>query len=180
MTILEFVKKYNDLTSDKLKDAMLKSHIKRNYCPVIEKRTILQMMLDSSVVVSESGIKYIDMMTSRINYTVAMVVLYTDLTVDTDEEGKGMTFNIYDALVESGLISKICEFIGLEEVKEFSNVNSMLITNFEKSEGSLEAFCASALKKFVQVMGDAVELIEDPEKFKDLTKMLSKAGIGNG
>lgn len=174
MTILEFVEKYDALTSDKLRNGFVESHIRRTYCPVLEKITILQMMLDGSIATSETGIKYINMMTSRINYTVALVVLYTDLTVDTDEKNIGRTYDCYDALVKSGLVAKICEAVGIDEVKEFSDVNSMLIANFEKSQGSLEAFCADALKKFVQTISDAVDLAGTPEKLKDLVGVLNE------
>lgn len=174
MTILEFVEKYNALTSETLKNGLIETHIRRKYCPVLEKRTILQMMLDSAVMTSETGIQYIDMMTSRINYTVAMIVLYTDLTVDADKDNNGRTYESYDALVKSGLVAKFCEAIGIDEVKEFSDVNSMLIANFEKSKGSLEAFCANALKKFVQTIGDAVDLAGNPDTLNELVRVLNQ------
>ena len=180
MTILEFVDKYNGLTSEQLRNGLIESHIKRKYCPVLEKKTILQMMLDGAVVISETGIQYIDMVTSRINYTMALVILYTDLSVDKDKDNKGRTYDSYDALVSSGIVTKLCEFIGIDEIKEFSSINTMLIENFDKSQGSLEAFCASVVKKFVQTMSDVVELAGTPDKMNELVDVLGRIGMNDG
>lgn len=175
MTIMEFCEKYKNMNSDKAKGQMVDSHIKRKYCPVIEKMTILQMMLDNSVRESENGIKYIDMMTSKINYTLAMVALYTDLTVDKKEvNGKevGANFEDYDALIETGLVGVICAAIGEEEMKEFSTVNSMLIGNFERSEGSLEAYVGRVVGSVGKRINDVIDLMSNPGQLADLMETL--------
>lgn len=166
MTILEFIDKYNNTTSEKIKEEMLKKHIKRTYCPIIEKRTILQIMLNNSVSVTNTGVKYIDMNVSRINYTMALIALYTDLTVDkdpekTDKDGNpvGMINEDYDVLTEYGITAKICEIIGVNEIAEFSAVNSDLIQNFNMSEGSIQATISRYLVVFAEKMGVAAGIV---------------------
>lgn len=166
MTVLEFIDKYNKANSDKVKEQMLRSHIKRTYCPVLEKRVILQIMLDNSISVTDAGVKYIDMNASRINYTMALIALYTDLVVDkdpdkTDKEGNpaGMINEDYDALTEYGITAKICEAIGVDEIAEFSAVNADLIQNFNASEGSVQATLARYLVVFAEKMGVAAGVV---------------------
>ena len=157
MTIIDFCKKYTDLNSEKAKEQMLRSHIKRTYCPVLEKRMMLQMMLDRAKATSDDGIRYIDMMVSKINYTLGMIVLYTDLTVDKKEiDGKevGANYECYDALISSGVLAPICGCIGENEMQELSNINSMLIDNFEKTEGSLCGFLSRTMSFLGSVIKD--------------------------
>ena len=178
MTIMEFCEKYKNMNSDKAREQIINSHIKRKYCPVIEKMTILQIMLDKAIATSDSGIRYINMMTSKINYTLAMIALYTDLNIDNDEDGKGRNFDDYDALVESGLVRVICAAIGEQEMQEFSNVNATLISNFERSEGSFEAYLGRTIEGIKQRVNDITDLMQDPAKLQEIVEMLGSIGDG--
>lgn len=166
MTVLEFIDKYTKANSEKAKEQMLRSHIKRTYCPILEKRTILQIMLDNSVVTTDTGVKYIDMTTSRINYTMALIALYTDLTIDkdpdrTDKDGKpiGRINECYDGLMESGLIGEICKIIGEIEITEFSAINSDIMQNFESSQGSTQALFSRLWAVTSQKIGVAMGVV---------------------
>lgn len=166
MTILEFIDKYNKTTSEKIKEEMLKKHIKRTYCPILEKRTILQIMLDNSVSVTDTGVKYIDMTASRINYTMALIALYTDFSVDkdpdkTDKDGNpmGMINEDYDGLMESGLLIKICEEIGEQELTEFSAINTDLMRNFEASQSSTQALLSRMFAVVSERIGVAAGVV---------------------
>ena len=159
MTILEFVEKYNNLNSDKAKEQMLKSHIKRTYCPIIEKRVVLGTMLDNSIKTTDRGVKYIDMTVSRINYTMALIALYTDLRIDQNEDKKGMIDECYDSLVQNNLIQKICVMIGENEITEFASINADIIHNFEASQGSLQAIVADYLFIFAEKVGVAAGVV---------------------
>jgi hypothetical protein len=161
------------MNSDKAREQMINSHIKRKYCPVIEKMTILQLMLEKAIATSDSGIRYINMMTSKINYTLAMIALYTDLKIDNDEDGKGRNLDDYDTLVESGVVGVICAAIGEQEMQEFSNVNAMLISNFERSEGSFEVYLGRAIEGIKQRVNDITDLMQDPAKLQDIVESLN-------
>lgn len=138
MTILEFIEKCEKMTSEKAIEKMMEQHVVRTYCPVAEKRYVLQEMLNSAVVSDENtGMEFIDMFLSRINYTLALIVLYTDLKVDADEDGTGLTFEDYDAVVSYGLVEIVCKKIGEREIKELSDINGCLMSNFEKSTSTI-------------------------------------------
>lgn len=141
MTVLEFIDKYNKANSDKVKEQMLRSHIKRTYCPVLEKKYVLSMFIDGCVI---DG--YIDMVYSKINYTIALIKLYTDLDIDRDSEDKSMNVEIYDSLVQNCLVEKICEIIGIEEVKELSGINALLIQDYNEKNISLSSMIRNLMK----------------------------------
>lgn len=159
MTILEFAEKYNNLNSDKAKDQMLRSHIKRTYCPIVEKRFVLQTMLDKSINTTDVGVKYIDMTVSRINYTMALVALYTDLKIDQSENGQGLINECYDALTQNSIIQNICVILGEDEIREFAAINSDIRQNFESSHGSLQATLAGYLAVFAEKAGVAAGVV---------------------
>ena len=166
MTILEFIDKYNKTTPEKIKEEMLKKHIKRTYCPILEKRTILQIMLNNSISVADTGVKYIDMTASRINYTMALIALYTDLKVDkdvekTDKDGNPIVMinEDYDSLTQYVITAKICEISGVDEIAEFSAINADLMQNFNSSEGSIQSTLARYLFLFAEKMGVAAGVV---------------------
>lgn len=173
MTILEFVEKCEKVTSDKATEKMVEQHVVRTYAPIAEKRYVLQEMLNGAVVNDEAtGINYVDMFLSRVNYTLALIALYTDLKIDVDEKGIGLTMDDYDAVVSYGLIELICQKIGEREVKELSDINACLMENFEK-ENSTMAMILKAIGG-LNLMGDTVgELMKNEE-------LLSLLGNNNG
>ena len=79
MTVLEFVDKYSKLNSAKAKEEMVKSIVKRTYCPILEKRIVLENLLNNSVSTTEFGLKYVDMFVSKLNYTLSLIIIYTNL-----------------------------------------------------------------------------------------------------
>ena len=178
MTILEFVEKYKNMNSEKIKSDMLKHHVTRTYCPILQKRYVLNTMLNSSVVKKDNGFKYIDMMLSRINYTLVLVVLYTDLEMDRDEDGTARNFDAYDALVENNLVAKICEVVGEDEISELATINSTVIANFENSEGSLNQIISEAIynasQKFGVITATALEYLDEMSKDKGLLEYVNK------
>ena len=141
MTVLEFIDKYTKANSEKAKEQMLRSHIKRTYCPILEKKYVLSMFIDGCVI---DG--YIDMIYSKINYTVALIKLYTDLDIDRNSEDKSMNVEIYDSLVQNCLVEKICELIGIEEVKELSGINALLIQDYNEKNTSLSSMIRNLMK----------------------------------
>ena len=123
ISITKFVEGYNKLANEQLKDKYVKEHIKTTYVPILQKKLILEMMNTKAVV--ETPIKHIDMMVSKLNVVMAILVLYTDLEPDkqTNEDGTTtpLTWDAYDTLKSSGLYEKILEAIG-EDLNELMAV----------------------------------------------------------
>lgn len=159
MTVLEFIDKYNKANSDKVKEQMLRSHIKRTYSPVLEKKYVLSMFIDGCVV---DG--YIDMVYSKINYTIALIKLYTDLDIDRDSNDKPMNVEIYDSLISNNLVEKICECIGDNEIKELSSMNMLLIQDYNERNTSI----TSIIKEFIESMQKVLFAINKMELIGDI------------
>lgn len=183
MTILEFIDKYNGLTNEDEKTSLMKTIVKRTYCPIAEKYIVLQKMIDKSVNTEPNGFKYIDMFVSKINYTLALIIMYTSLFIDHDENDENNNsdlnenhvpiYEIYDALTESGLLFKIVNYIGEEEAKELDSVNSLLMENFYNRYGSVSAVVGNAIYNFSQMAGVAAGyVVEELDKtLQDKEKM---------
>lgn len=159
MTVLEFIDKYNKANSDKVKEQMLRSHIKRTYCPVLEKKYVLSMFIDGCVI---DG--YIDMVYSKINYTIALIKLYTDLDIDRDSNNKSMNVEIYDSLTNNNLVESICEYIGVNEIKELSNINMLLIQDYNDRNNSI----VSMIKEFIKNIQNVTSVINNIESIGDI------------
>lgn len=180
MTVLEFCEEYSQ-AEEKGKMDLLSLIIKRTYTPVLEKRVILQKMLDQSVVEQENGVRYIDMLVSRINYTMALIILYTNLEIDL-KDGKGRTEDMYDSLVKNNIVSDICEYIGTQEMAELNSVNKSIIDTFYNQYGSTEAFIGNAIANIGQKIGVASgwviqqidEIINDENKFSNISSKIQE------
>lgn len=181
MTVIEFCKKYAQLENEKEKLELLSSVIKRTYTPILEKRVILQKMLDQSIVEQENGVRYIDMLVSRINYTMALIILYTNLEIDS-KDGKGRTEDMYDSLIKNNIVSDICEYIGTQEMAELNSVNKSIIDTFYNQYGSTEAFVGNAIANIGQKIGVASgwviqqidEIINDENKFSNISSKIQE------
>ena len=161
MTVLDFIKKYNTLNSTSAKDKMIESIIRRTYCPILEKRVVLQKMLEKSTVVdNDSGVYYIDLYTSKINHTMALLILYTDLEINMKNEQEGSLIRadeIYDVLISYDLLNKICEKIGEKEIKELSDVNNMLMENFYNKYATVQATLGRIIKETISQLATFFE-----------------------
>ena len=100
ITVKDFVKKYNSLTNDKLKENQIDSIIKRHYVPVVEKRAAAEVVLEKSIH-EKDGVKYIDSFLAQIGLVSAIISLYTNL--DTT----GNIFDNYDLLMETEIYTII-------------------------------------------------------------------------
>ena len=183
ISISKFVERYNKLTSPQLKEKYIKEHIKNTYVPILQKKLILETMNSKSVV--ESPVKHIDMMVSKLNVVMAVLILYTDLEPDkqTNEDGATtpLTWDAYDALKSSGLYEKILEAIG-EDLNELMAVQDQVLNSWHMSNKSTEAYVNNFIDTVSRRFGISVELLldklteilEDDAKTKKMTTILEK------
>lgn len=59
-------------------------------------------MLDKTIVSGKNGIEYIDMFLSKINFTTAILLLYTKFNVSKNDDSETNAFQDYDLLIERG------------------------------------------------------------------------------
>ena len=183
ISISKFVERYNKLTNAQLKEKYIKEHIKNTYVPILQKKLILETMNSKSVI--ESPVKHIDLMVSKLNVVMAVLILYTDLEPDkqTNEDGTTtpLTWDAYDALKSSGLYEKILEAIG-EDLNELMTVQDQVLNSWHMANKSTEAYVNNFIDTVSRRFGISVELLldklteilEDDAKTKKMTTILEK------
>ena len=162
ITVSAFVNGYNKLINSELKNKYVKGHVTTTYAPILTKINILNLMHEKSVV--DGKIKYIDLTVSKLNLIMAILVLYTDVEPDKNEEGKPMTWDAYDKLKSTGLLEKILECIG-EDIEELMSVQKNIMDTWHMKNSSTEAYIANlvetASQRFGIVAGAGMEKLSE-------------------
>lgn len=180
ITVSTFVEKYNKLTNAQLKDKYVKEHVVKTYAPLLSKMTILNLMNEKSVV--DENVKYIDLVVSKLNFVMAILVLYTDIEPDKSDEDKPLTWDAYDTLKSTGLLDKIVQIIGEEEMEELLSVQKNIMDTWHMQNKSTEAYIANlveiAARKFSVIAGVSMDklsdVLGDEEKMKKVMSLLNK------
>lgn len=178
--VTDFVKKYNEVKSEDLKKKQVQGIIKRTYCPIIEKKMILDLMLEKSIV--EDDVPYIDLFTNKLNFYAAIISLYTYIIPEKDENDKSKSFEMYDLLVENNIINAILEQIGERELGEFTSINGLILDNWYAKNTSTQAYIndlvETASRKFGVVAGVGMEkladVLSDEKKMNKVMSALDK------
>lgn len=183
ISVSEFVKGYNQLTNADLKNKYIKKHIVKTYAPLLSKMTILNLMHEKSVV--DNGIKYVDMVTSKLNLNMAILVLYTDIEPDKKENEDGtttsLTWDAYDELKSSGLLEIIVENIG-QDIAELLSVQKDILDTWYLKNKSAESYVTDlvevASRKFAVVAGASMDgltdVLNDDKKMNKVMTALEK------
>ena len=180
ISVSTFVERYSSLTNKQLKDKYVKEHVKSTYAPILSKKLILETMNDKSVV--DGSIKYIDLTVSKLNFVMAILVLYTDIEPDKNEEGKPLTWDAYDKLKSTYLIEDILSFIGEDEINELMSVQKTVMDTWTMKNTSAEAFVTNlidvASRRLGVVAGASMdkltEVLNDESKMKKVASALDK------
>lgn len=151
--VKEFVRRYDMLKTDEQKYQFVESVIWRKYCPILEKKVILQSMLDKTIVTNENKLSHIDYFLSKVNIVTAILLLYTKLNIQKDDESDTTAFDDYDMLVERNLFNVICEIIGENELNELMTVNELLINNYTEENKTMEAYISKYVNLFSTTVG---------------------------
>ena len=149
----EFIRRYNLLKTDEQRDEFVKSTVWRTYCPVLEKKLVLQTILDNSIVEGPNKVKHVDYFLSKINMTNAILLLYTKLDVIKNAGSKTSFFEDYDLLFENGLLDQICAIVGEHELNELMTINGLLMDNFHEENKTIEAYIAKYTEAFATTVG---------------------------
>ena len=153
LTVKEFCRRYDMLKTDEQKSNFVQSMVYRTYCPVLEKKVILQTMLDKTIVSDKNGVEYIDMFLSKINFTTTILLLYTKFNISKNDDSETTAFQDYDLLIERGFLNVISAAIGEDELNELTTINRLLMDNFYAKNKNLEAFIAKYTQAFATIFG---------------------------
>lgn len=188
ITVKEFVDKYIKLSSDSLKDKLVESIIYRTYVPILEKKLFLQAVFDKSLTGQEPN-RYVDVFVNKINVTIAVLQLYTDLDFKKTENDKdNKMFVDYDLLAENDLLNKIFNQIPESELKSFLSINDQITETFYNEHNSTEAFLTKLTDRFSVTFGAIangsinalLEVLNDEEKLNGIVDNLIKNNVNIG
>ena len=158
MTVQEFVDEYKNSPD---KQSELKKHITRDYIPFAEKQVIANTMISKTINTTEHEMKYIDWNLYDINFVLSIVLLYTDLQINSENP-----LNDYDLLEQISFSENVKQCI-YEDYKRFRQVYEMSAKTFRQSEQSnYEMICkfinnimtsVSSLMSITQGADDSLE-----------------------
>ena len=159
MKVSEFTDSYKALNSADLKKGLVSQHVKRTYASIGKKNAFLGKMLEDCIMTDKNGIPYINMVANKIDFVYALVVLYTDLEPDKNEEDKKDVLKMYDMLQESGAIDDICEQIGSKEINELTFVNKEVLDTWYNAHTTTRAYLATLTEKAVRTFVEVSEIL---------------------
>lgn len=116
----------------KLNPEEIAKHVVRLYVPIAEKKAVLQTLFDKSIAVTDVGTKYIDEFIDSINYVYGIIILYTDIELDTQT-----VFDDYDALMSSNAFQVILHNIPKDELDRLNYVHSCIKKTFDNIEKNI-------------------------------------------
>lgn len=151
ISVSQFVKEYKEIPNEGQKKAYIKKHVIRTYCPLLDKMNMLKVMNDKSVVNDENG-KYIDMTVSKLNTVISILVLYTDVRPDKDENEKNLSWQTYDLLKSTKLLERILEIIG-DDINELMLVQKDVMDTWYTKNASTEAVIRDIVDKAIEKLG---------------------------
>lgn len=184
ISISKFVEGYKKLTNESMKDRYIKEHIKTTYAPLLSKKLVLEMM-NSKAVVNEPT-PHINMVVSKLNVVMAILMLYTDLEPDkqTNEDGttSPLTWETYDVLKSSGLYGKLLDAIG-EDLNELMSVQDQVLNSWHMANTSTQAYVDNLIETTARrfglagelVLGKLTEILDDETKMKKIMTALEMA-----
>ena len=168
----DFVKKYTALNSEQAKLGMVKSIMKRTCCPIIEKKFIIEMMVDKSK--GEGKVAYIDMVLAKINFYMAIIGMYTNLETEKDEKGVAKNMEAYDMLTKADIFNAVLNEIGDKELGELMTVNEAALNTWHTKNTSTAAYVSDLVEKVSIIfsaamgkeLGSLADMLGDSEEDK--------------
>lgn len=174
MLVSEFIQGYKNLHKAEAQVDFCRKHLRRTYAPITEKNAVLKRLVKACETTNANGIKYIDMVCNKMNFTHAVITLYTDLEL-ADATATQIIDN-YDAFQEFEIIDVFCDLIGEREVNELILINKNALDTWHEENSSTRAFVSDLTDKAVRTIVEMSALMketitsEDQEKFSETLK----------
>lgn len=157
MTIKEFVEKYNQIATDRLKEDFVKNNLKiTTYLPFLTKMTLADKLAKVTTLDKDTGNINVK---SDINYLLfcrSIIENYTDLQVET----KGF-YEEYDSLNESGLLDKIMQMIPEKEITEFKMICDIKKDDIIFNQSTPKAFINQQIERVSTILGVTLKPVLD-------------------
>lgn len=183
ITVREFVKKYNALTSDKLKEDLVKTIIKNKYVPYEVKVAICEKIVETVFYIKTKDNSGIERRKMHINspakymlYCLNIIDNYTGLKVDFDN-----SLDEFNLLNSNGCIDIIFKYVSDREVNEFRKILEMVENDLMQNEYETHTFIRNQVERFGELTSATLSpllniLIEKMENLdeKKIEKIFNK------
>lgn len=189
MKILEFVKKYNTMSTQQMKDNFIKNNLKiKSYVPFLTKDTIINNLLKITMTDKKTGNIRVNSSAEYLLMTRIFIEQYTNLTVET--EG---FFEEYDELKKSGLFNILlvgndttAPLIPCEEIIEFKHILNIKKADYMTNKYEIHSFIIEQIERIKQLgkvlfapFVEALSKKVDEISKEDLNKIVEFAKKGN-
>lgn len=159
--VSDFVEKVKEFEDKEQALEYIKTVVTRHYSPIMEKRVVLETMLNKAVTTEANGIVYIDQFVTKVNLRMAVIILYTNLQPQGIVKESGKTiYDDYDALQEIDAFSAIAYLVGESEIKELAQVQETIMNTFYERHTSTEAVINRLMENLtvlLKVVGESAE-----------------------
>lgn len=181
-TIQEFVKSYNEITDDSLKDKMIESILDRRYLTFTEKIAIGRIMTEKAAV-TYANVKTLNETTLYFNYQMSIIKYYTSLEFGTDRK----SFEDYDDLKSSGVMDAIVHNLSeshASELSEFTMIYNNEADAFKEREQGTRFLIAHLVEKFSNTINEGLKRLAgtvektDPDAVRSSIEVLKSEMAG--
>lgn len=146
MNIDEFIKKYNTMSSDRLKKELVSGIIKRTYIPYAEKYAICNGIIKTCYF--KDGVIYIDSVSEYMLYCLKIVENYTYLIIDYNK-----SIDEFDKLNKENLITTIVNVLPKQEKEEMRMVLDMVEKDVIANNYETHSFISNQISRFGFIVG---------------------------
>ena len=155
MKAKEFIKKYNTLTNEELKNSFLKSVVKNKYLPFENKVTICEKIVESSYYIKTKDINGKERKKMHVNspanymlYCLNIVNNYT--SIDINFKNLLEEFNMLNGCE---CLDAIFNYVPEREIKEFRMILDMVESDLMQNEYETHAFISNQVERFGNLAG---------------------------
>lgn len=154
------------IESDAITKEFLESEISRYYIPFLEKKVIVEQIIDACTYVTD-GIVRVDLFDKQ--FFTDIKILFAYYNIENDLDINELT-EIYDLLVKSDWITAF-EFLIKKDVALLRQMIDNSLDEYVKSNNSLEGIIAKAINKLIDKLPDEKSM---NKIIKDLPKQINK------
>ena len=143
----------------------------KKYLPINEKLEMISDIINNS----DENAKFYNLGKMKVYTTIGIMEHYTNVELPEDYNPT----EVFDAFKSSGLIDKVCEIIGEDEMWSIESLIGETIKAIYAYNQSFAGFMESASKNYDVLQIDADKLAKDlgnPEQLKLLREVMTKLG----
>ena len=153
-TVQEFVEKYDNRTSEELKQRLLETIQVKEYVPYVTKRLFAKTILNRAFY--RDGKIHRDSLMKQMLYVQALILMYTNIKIDAEH-----LIDDYDSLDSRHIIGYILSRIPESELLMFEGMIQMMFEDAQFNEYEPHAYVTNQLTKFYPMISEKLNNLMD-------------------